>query len=577
MKPRKSKPGRTHPAAPDAHEAILDALGDERIGEARRLAARYRELPEGYVRWAEDTAYVLDKHSNTYVPFRFTEWQKAELRRILTPDDAGNLQYLTLVLSWPRRHGKSLVAALYDIWRALNFDHQNVVIGSNSKEQTLSTAYQAAEETIRNSPKLKRMLDAGEIVITTNVIAFARTGSEIKGIPTSEASAYGQKINVGHVTELCKALTDALYQVIASSTGDAHLGVAICDSNVGAVDNIVWQLIQLAESGEDPTIGVSYIHYTDVDDAIAQAPPWIDAAWLRSRLRQMTRGEFRRNHLNIPAAAGEKLFTRAQVDRCFTSALPGWGTDGEAMPAPLPRVFSAEEFRRLRRDCALMGVLSVGGGLDRAMPFAHRDRTFWASGAKLLVETTEGEIPVYDEDGELVGLEAPDPWVYVLLNLVAFPYSNAEAIKRVIAADRERYERFDNVSFEQYQAGDLWTWGQTQGIPCVLTHFTAPVQMEAYSDFYRVVASGRFYASAAHWILREEMMNAEEDASGRTPSFGGPRVTVRDPEGKAVRIKDDAVEAVVNLFIALRGEMRAPASAPLVIPGHSRFAPLEVP
>ena len=590
MTPRKAG---TRLKRPGASRVILDVLGDERFAREARLRREYRSQPEGFIRWCEEETFILDAQTNKWQLFRFEPWQLDEVRRVLDPDP---MRYRTLVWCWPRRHGKSEVSARYDIWRSKNFDYQNCVIGSNSEDQTLSTAYQIAVDTIRNSPKLRSELDSGEIEVLATEIKFTRTHSSITGIPTREASAYGQKINVGHVTELCKARDDSLYQVIASSTGDAHLGVAVCDSNVGSIDNVVKRLIDLAESGEDPTIGVSYICYKDLDDAIRRGPRWISADWLRSRSRQMTPGEFRRNHLNLPATVGAKLFTEAQVDACFSRVPPGWtGAASVAQPPPagadqshpgagvpqvllpqLPRVFSASDFRRLR-SIALYGVLSVGGGLDRALPFARRDRTFWASGAKLLFTpeggcATPAEVPVYDEDGEVIRYEAPDPWIYVLLNLVEFPWSNASAIQRAVEADVERYEGLANISFEQYQAGDLYDWAMQRGWPCVLTHFTGPVQLEAYSDLYRVIASGRFYASLEHWILGAELRNVEENESSAMPTFGGPRVMVQDPDGNHIRIKDDSVEAVVNLFIALRGEAEIPQGPPVSVRGHSVFA-----
>lgn len=566
------------PGAQSAADAVLEGLGHERFAVERKLQAKYRSLPDGFIAWSEDETCVLEKATNAWVEFRFEEWQEAEIRSVLWTDEKGNLKYGTIVLSWPRRHGKSEVAVRIDIWRCLNWEFQVCRVASNSLDQSTDTIYKIAVDMINNSPKLRWRLGTGEIIITTTEIAFTKTNSSILFIPTSEKSAYGKKINVAHVTELCKAVDDSLYQTLASSTGDAFMGLTIADSNVGTIDNIVCKLIDLGESGKDPTIGVSYIHYKDIEDAIARGPRWIEEGWLRSRQAQMTPGEFRRNHLNIPATVGNKLFTEAQVDACFSRVPKGWlipvGGDGAKSGeiVRLPRIFSREDFQRLRRSCALYGVLLRAGGLDRALPFARRDRTFWAVVAKLLVETDGKEVPVYDEDGNITGYELPDPFVYVLLNLVEFPWSNAAAIQRVIEADVDRYGGIDNMSFEQYQAADLHEWAQLQGWPAVLTHFTGPAQLEAYSELYRIVASGRFFASAEHWILRAEMANVEEDESGKTPSFGGPKVTVKDPSGKPVRIKDDSVEAVINAVIAARGELQGPQGPPRGVVKTSVFA-----
>ena len=476
--------GKKHDGASVADE-IRKGLGDERYAVERKLAQKYRSLPDGFLAWCEDETCVLDKASNAWLPFEFTDWQEVELRSVLFTDEAGNLKYSTIVLSWPRRHGKSEVSARIDIWRCLNWDNQVAVIMSNSQEQSTDTVWKICDDMIRYSPKLKARLDAGEIVITTTEINFTRTSSVIRFSPASEKSAYGKKVNVAHVLELCKAVDSELYDTLHSSTGDAFMGLTIADSNVGTIDNIVVKLINLGRSGEDPQIGVSYISYKDIDDAVRRGPRWIDAKWLRSCAAQMMPGEFRRNHLNIPATVGAKLFTEAQVNDVFDRVPKGWpcsakpATQGEAEDGAaagtvplvsLPRVFSRDDFYRLRKQCALYGVLSKSGGLDRAMPFAKRDRTFWALVAKLLVETPAEEVPVFDEDGNISGYELPDPFVYVLLNLVEFPWSNAAAIQRVIEADVERYDGIDQMGFEQYQAADLKEWAEQQGWAAVLTH-----------------------------------------------------------------------------------------------------------
>lgn len=569
--------------APVTPATIAAAVLGGGVGPAPMASPARHFSAQDYFNWCESTCFTLDKASNAWVPFRFTDWQRTAWERLLTLTDDGRLNALTWMLCWPRRHGKSQLGGYYDIQRCLSYSDQNVIVCANSADQSEETVFRLITDTLLNSPSLKRKVDAGKIVVGTTDIYFAETGSRITCIPHSEASAYGKRIHVAHNTELCKARTDAVYQVLASSTGDAWCGLVICDSNVGDESNAVVNLLKLSgvhfrqgaiERGppDDPSIVASFVGYESLDDAAARGPAWIPRPWLDSRRLQMTAGEFRRNHLNVPSSGAEVCFPLALVRRAFVDDLP-LVVDLTALAAIRTRYQHH--------------ALHIGGGLDRALGLSVKtDRTVWtvaASGCR--PDLLHKSMPVYSEDGSPLGEMPADPWEYTILRQYVVPMAMDHPLKDAILADRKLFGRFTRVSLESYQARDIYDWCLAQRIEAEIVHMTWQAQSNLVRMMVELLSTNRLRISAANTLLYHELLNYREDCSGSTPSYGGPKRTIRidqspdQPTGDAapprhlaggeLTIKDDALESAMWALWSLRAAKKRPppGSAPRKPPG----------
>lgn len=548
--------------APVTPATIVAAVRGESAPAAGASAAPARHFSaDEFIAWVEANCWNLGK-DNRWSAFVFEVWQRREWSRLLTLTPTGTLDSLTWMLCWPRRHGKSQVASFYDIMRCLSYSDQLVIICANSADQSEETVFKIISDTLLNSPPLKRLVDAEKIILGAKDIFFVSTGSRILCIPHSEASAYGKAIHVAHNTELCKARTDSVYQVLASSTGDKWCGVVICDSNVGDESNGVVRLLGLAgvhfragaiERGppEDPSIRASFVGYESLDDAIARGPHWISRTWLESRRLQMTAGEFRRNHLNIPSSGAEVCFPLALVRR--------------AAADDLPLIIGLTELAAIR-DRYQNRALHIGGGLDRATGLsAKSDRTIWTLvGAGCRPDLVGKTMPVFDDAGNQVAEVPADPWEYVVLRQFEVPLSMDKAIKDAIEQDRKLFGRFTKVVLESYQARDIYDWCCNRGFEAEIVSMTWQAKAQLVRMMLELLATGRLRFSADNVLLHQELINYREDLSSATPSYEGPKRAIRvtGPDGDVdLTIKDDAVESAMWAIWGLRNARRPRAAA----------------
>ena len=101
-----------------------------------QLLARWRKPgAQGFLAWIADTKPQVPSAAGGYCTLRLGKWEKQELRRALAA------RHSTVVFSWPRRHGKSVVAAAIIVHRFVTRQTQSVAIVSNSREQSIDVTF----------------------------------------------------------------------------------------------------------------------------------------------------------------------------------------------------------------------------------------------------------------------------------------------------------------------------------------------------------------------------------------------------------------------------------------------------
>lgn len=435
----------------------------------------WRNGSAGFFAWVDDVKPMIPSEKGGFAPYVVpSALVRAELCRVL---DGG---YSTIVLCWPRRHGKTVVAALLIVWRFMTRRTQNVAIVANSERQSVDTAFRLVKTILTETPYTKRLIDSGAIAVMSDRISYDAVGNVIQGYPASAASLYGKKLSVAQISELHAARDDAVCQVLASSTIDSDDGLVLIDSTVGARNSPLFALYQTAQGGADPTLFYSHIRYRDLQDAIDNGPTWIKPERLRSRAAQMLPAEFAQQHLNQWTAGTSALFPPDVLDRCRDT----YALDVQAITEG--------------------AAYSVGGALDRAYGFSlHGDATV----TTCILKTLQGE----------------DEHFYVLAS-EAVRFSTAKGIK----GNFTRYHRdfgMSRAAVESYNAQDVSAWCAEQPFDHEVISPTAERQANAFTALYNVANEGRLHIHPSFDKLIGELaafeyrLEATGTSKGAVPRF----------------------------------------------------------
>jgi len=136
--------------------------------------------------WAQSTAgFYLQE---TKRPIKLAPHQVDILRHVFTPDHDGKMPYETILLSSPKKSGKTTVAAMAALWWALFVQPPDeIIFAANSLDQSTSRSFRDMKMSIRNNPILKPATNIKhkEIVLDN--------GSLISAVSTDYAGVAGSR------------------------------------------------------------------------------------------------------------------------------------------------------------------------------------------------------------------------------------------------------------------------------------------------------------------------------------------------------------------------------------------------
>lgn len=576
-------------------KSLKDFFGELDPPEVEARSAAHAHFGADYfIGFCEAHYHDKSKASSEPEPFRFAEFQKDQIRKLMVLDAECKLAGYTWLVSWPRRHLKTGLCGMYELARCLHYPNQLIVIQASSEEQAEDAALSRVVELIRFSPNFRvvsqRTRESFDAVfnpveqyakrfpgdkITLEVrdgnVRFSN-GSRIVAVPSGVTSVYGQRISVYRATELHLAKKEDAFNAGSGSTGDSWCGLTIVDSTQGSPDQVVARITEsgkLAEETEgrqgDATTIVSHVYYEDLRDAIERGPSWIPEGWLRSMAMRMLPSDFARNHLNRSVGAGCPVFSAALLRLAREKEL------SKAICSQMGNGFHAsytpkEAFRMLRRGFRGHGV-ELAYGLDRAMGMTRGDRTVLTVMAAGVDEGLGGvELPVYDDAGDEIDRRPIEPVIFFPLAVVCFPWSRSDEIKRAIAWLCRLYGEPVRMNFETYQAKDLADWAADAGYSVELVNMTDANKAMMVRQFNEALAEGRVVLPANKrgpaGLLNAELERYSEEASeGRFPKYGGKKSSVildLDGSGPArTQIKDDSAESALWGMHGLRLEVAA--------------------
>lgn len=475
--------------------------------------ASWRRGANGFLTWLRDVEPRVLNSKNRYEVFKPEPFQEKAVRAALKQRPDGRWKHITIAFTFPRRHSKTTLCALLALWRFSLWPNENIVNLANSEVQARATGFGQCRRIILNSPYLLDMI--GKENIFANEIRYPALQSSIRLVANNAPSLYGEKISCAWVSEIHAAQSLEGYQILSSSIGDTEGAWLLLDSST---DTFWGPLHALELSQEDPEIDsvfVSRLEYANLDEAVANAPPWIDRRWLRLQEKQLPPAMFSTQILNRRCESQNHLFTTADVERCRE---------------PLPHPLSMFDLQRIAEG----RTFTCGGGFDRAKSLSvHADQTIWTVVCK--IAQSEGE-PLYYVANQ-----------YNVLGSLAF------TAKRVIQQDFADY-KLSNMVFEGYEVQDISAWATDRGLTHEVVSPTPQAQMPAFLHMHQIVREGRLRFSDKLRDLAEEMKHFPFELKGENARFG-----------KSEKFKDDRVFSLVLAVYALRRQVLASYSLESII------------
>jgi len=335
------------------------------------MVSRWQNGSSGFFNFLDDVKPVVRSSKGGFIPFIPGPRERAEIVKALDGDHS------TVVFSWPRRHGKTATSVMIILWRFLTRRTENIAIVANSEKQVVDTAFRALREAFDNTPMLKALASAGTVVVGVDSIHFPATSSVIQAYSSNPSALWGKKLSAAQLSELHASKGSAVLEVLTGSLLDSEGSMMLIDSTVGPMSSPLYDLYQAHIAGDDPSLFFSHISYTDLDDACANGPSWIDPVKLRAASRRMLPSTFNLMHLNRWGDASGLLIDADTLSKC---------TEVSYLPDP--------------KAIAAGASYVVSGGLDRAFGGSkHGDSTITTA---IVMTVQDDEEHYYVLDSEAV-------------------------------------------------------------------------------------------------------------------------------------------------------------------------------
>ena len=465
--------------------------------------ARWRSGSEGFFNFLDDVKPVVRASGGGFTPFKPGPREQAEIVRALDGD------FSTLVFCWPRRHGKTATSIMVILWRFLTRRTENIAIVANSERQVVDTAFRMLRDAFEHTPFLKRLVDGGSIEIGADAIRFPATTSVIQAFSANPSALWGKKLTCAQISELHAAKSDDVLTALTGSLIDSAGSMLLIDSTVGPLSSPLFGLYQAHESGEDPSLFFSHVHYADLEDACANGPPWIDPARLHAASRRMLPRTFGTYHLNRWQDGASLLLEAATLAACTSQTYLHGSPDPKALAGGASFI--------------------VSGGLDRAYGGSrHGDATVTTCVVKTVLDDEEH---------------------YFVLDSEVILFSRLGGIKSKLRGYHRDFG-MSRLGVETYNAQDVFDWAQGEAFGDG-TELIAPsrkTQNYAFQALHVIAAEGRLHIDPKFTRLISELKTFEVTDDGREgvgnealPKFG---------HGKGCH--DDAVYSLAWAIHALR-------------------------
>ena len=439
-------------------------------------------------------------------PFTLRPWLARIIRQLFKTRADGLRQYRTALLMFPRKNGKTELAAAIAIY-CLLFDGQQggeIYLAAADREQA-GKVYHAMVTMLRNDAELAAHV---EIIESQKRIVHRKSDSFCKTISAEAYSKHGFNASAVIYDELHVAPNRDLWDVLATSQGARTQPLLIAISTAGYDrHSILWELYAHAKRVfENPAIDPTFL------PVIYEAP--VEADWTDEKVWKRANpalGDFRsledmrilaQRAKEIPAQ--ENTFRRLYLNQWTEQAarwipLTAWDacqTTVDVAALRGRRCYVGMDLSSTQDLTALVAVFPSEEGFD-VLP------QFFVPADKIRERANRDHVP-YDEWARR-GLLTATPG-----NVVDY-----EAVRAVLHDWHERYE-LRSIAFDPWNATDLTNRLFNQdGLPCVKMR-QGFASLSAPTKALEKAILSRALRHDGHPVLRWNISNVavEADAAG---------------------------------------------------------------
>lgn len=208
--------------------------------------------------------------------FKLRPWQTRIVRQLFRTGKDGRRVYRTCLMMFPRKNGKTELAAAIAIYCLLFDSKQGEIYLAAADRDQASKVFQAMEAMLEQDPELEAQV---EIVRSQKRIVHRASGSFCRAISAEAYSKHGFNASVVIYDELHCAPNRELWDVLATSQGGRLEPLMIAISTAGYDrHSILWELYAHAKKVlENPALDPTFlpiIYEAAVDDEWTDEKVW---------------------------------------------------------------------------------------------------------------------------------------------------------------------------------------------------------------------------------------------------------------------------------------------------------------
>src|SRR5262245_23347606 len=250
------------------------------------------------------------------LPWKLSPYQRRVLELAFRRGPDGALLYRQVILSEPKKSGKTFIAGCLALWWAIITESTEIIVVANDREQSISRVFQTAVDLIEKNPAL-----AAEAETYSNTIVF-NNGTVITAISSDYKGAAGSRHSLlvadelwGFESESSRRLWEELtppptefsaWQLIvtyAGFTGESDLLESIYKRGIQGK-----RIDSELECYESDELFLFWSH--------TPRQPWQDEAYYESQRRILRPTQFQRLHRNEWVSSESSFITAELYDDC---------------------------------------------------------------------------------------------------------------------------------------------------------------------------------------------------------------------------------------------------------------------